>query len=100
MQECRRDATGGALRVMQHAQLLQHGSAVVVDAFAGEAIVGGKGIEPAKWDGESSAGCRKTLPCSEVGAADDDFQIITASSAKCWRRISMFKSGSAAMSWE
>ena len=58
---------------MEYAELPQHRSAVVIDSFAGQAIIGPKRIHTAEWELDAPPSRRQTTPSAEVRAADHDF---------------------------
>ena len=58
---------------MEDAELAEDGAAIVVDLFAGEAVVGVEGVDAAEREFDAAAGWGQAAPSAEVRAADYDF---------------------------
>src|SRR5215471_10437184 len=62
------------LWLVEHAELTEDHRAVVIDAFAGKAIIGVEGVDPTEWDLDAPPRRRKPAPASEMRAANHHFQ--------------------------
>ena len=61
------------LRLVEDAELSQHGSPVVIDSFPCQTIIGIERVHTTERELDSSPRCRKTTPPSKVRTPNDDF---------------------------
>jgi hypothetical protein len=60
-------------RLVEYAELPQDRSAVIVDSFTGQTVIGVKRVHAAKRELDSSPRSRKATPAAEVSAANHHF---------------------------
>ncbi len=67
------DPAQNTSRFVEDAELPQDGSAVIVDSFTGQAVIGVEGVHAAERELDAPPGGRKATPGAEVCAANHDF---------------------------
>jgi hypothetical protein len=67
------DLSQEALRLVENAELSQHGAPVVVDFFPGQTVIGIERVDTAKRELDSLPCRRKTTPAAEMSPAYHDF---------------------------